>query len=365
MGKRKIGVDQGGSLRLYYIGSERGVLRMFSRSALSVEKSLTVSVGENVWELLRLYDAREGEHLLAARISSRGKTVVVGYNDAFVAAAVGRASKGIIYRGNDVSLGGVAFRTHVMDFDSSAVDGLVDMRETGVKYLMGPVISGLLGADPRMLGFEVGLPTGFRDVTAGPYGALAGLGPNSRGLQIYVGTGPRPDLLGVLHDGRLLWVEVKNLDRLPKYPPEGDLDYLALKSEFLAIADRAQRLLAFIKDVGPSRASASLASVVAAFAGAGASGGGVSSAFVFSPVFTMPVLSNKDTKVVFAVVLFRGGRAVIYDAEVTLGRLADKSFLGRVFDDAVAAFGSVEKVKRAADLQELVETYVQALSLPK
>jgi hypothetical protein len=56
---------------------------------------------------------------------------------------------------------------------------------------------------------------------------------------------------------------------------------------------------------------------------------------------------------------------VIYDAEVTLGRLADKSFLGRVFDDAVAAFGSMEKVKRAADLQELVETYVQALSLPK
>jgi hypothetical protein len=116
VGKRKIGVDQGGSLRLYYIGSERGVLRMFSRSALSVEKSLTVSVGESVWELVRLYDAREGEHLLAARISSRGKTVVVGYNDAFVAAAVGRASKGIIYRGNDVSLGGVAFRTHDCGF---------------------------------------------------------------------------------------------------------------------------------------------------------------------------------------------------------------------------------------------------------
>ena len=365
VGKRKIGVDQGGSLRLYYIGSERGVLRMFSRSALSVEKSLTVSMGEYVWELLRLYDAREGEHLLAARISSRGKTVVVGYNDAFVAAAVGRASKGIVYRGNDVSLGGVAFRTHVMDFDSSAVDGLVDMRETGVKYLVGPAISGLLGADPRMLGFEVGLPTGFGSVTAGSYGALTGLGPNSKGLQIYVGTGPRPDLLGVLPTGRLLWVEVKNLDRLPKYPPEGDLDYLALKSEFLAVADRAQRLLAFIKDVGPSRASASLASVVAAFAGAGASGGGVSSAFVFSPVFTMPVLSGKDTKVVFVVVLFRGGRAVIYDAEVTLGSLADESFLGRIFDDAVAAFGSVEKVEKAADVQELVEAYVQALPLPK
>jgi hypothetical protein len=57
--------------------------------------------------------------------------------------------------------------------------------------------------------------------------------------------------------------------------------------------------------------------------------------------------------------------AVIYDAEVTLGRLADESFLGRVFDDAVAAFGSVEKVERAADLQELVEAYVQALPLPK
>jgi hypothetical protein len=144
--------------------------------------------------------------LLAARISSRGKTVVVGYNDAFVAAAVGRASKGVVYSGNDVSLGGVAFRTHVMDFDSSAVDGLVDMRETGVKYLMGPVISGLLGADPRMLGFEVGLPTGFGDVIAGSYGALAGLEPNSKGLRIYVGTGPRPDLLGVMPIGRLLWV---------------------------------------------------------------------------------------------------------------------------------------------------------------
>jgi hypothetical protein len=33
VGKRKIGVNQGGSLRLYYTGSERGVLRMFSRSA--------------------------------------------------------------------------------------------------------------------------------------------------------------------------------------------------------------------------------------------------------------------------------------------------------------------------------------------
>ena len=44
---------------------------------------------------------------------------------------------------------------------------------------MGPAISGLLGVDPRMLGFEVGLPTGFGGVTAGSYGALAGLGPNS------------------------------------------------------------------------------------------------------------------------------------------------------------------------------------------
>jgi hypothetical protein len=93
---------------------------------------------------------------------------------------------------------------------------------------------------------------------------------------------------------------------------------LALKSEFLAVADRAQRLLAFIKDVGPSRASAILASVVAAFAGAGASGGGAASAFVFSPVFTMPKLSGKDAEVVFVIVLFRGGRAVIYDAEVLL-----------------------------------------------
>jgi hypothetical protein len=104
---------------------------------------------------------------------------------------------------------------------------------------------------------------------------------------------------------------------------------------------------------------------VAAFAGAGAGGGGVASAFAFSPVFTMPELSGKDTKVVFVIVLFRGGRAVIYDAEVTLGSLADKSFLGRVFDDAVAAFGSVEKIGSVADMQELVEAYVQALPLPK
>jgi len=89
------------------------------------------------------------------------------------------------------------------------------------------------------------------------------------------------------------------------------------------------------------------------------------SAFAFSPVFTMPELSGRDAKVVFVVVLFRGGRAVIYDAEVTLGSLADESFLGRVFDDAVAAFGTVEKVERAADLQELVEAYVQALPLRK
>jgi hypothetical protein len=79
----------------------------------------------------------------------------------------------------------------------------------------------------------------------------------------------------------------------------------------------------------------------------------------------MSELSGRDAKVVFVVVLFRGGRAVIYDAEVALGSLADKSFLGRIFDDAVAAFGSVEKVEKAADVQELVEAYVQALPLPK
>jgi len=209
-----------------------------------------------------------------------------------------------VYRGDPVSLGGVAFRTHVMDFDSSAVDGLVGMRETGVKYLMGPVVSGLFGVDPRLLSLEVGLPTEFVEVAAGSTGELAGLRRNDRGVRIYVGEGLRPDLLGVLQDGRLLWVEVKNLDRLEKYPPaENDAEYKNLKSEFVVVAERARHILRLIDEVGPSRASAYLASVVAAFAGAGASGGGVSSAFVFEPVFKIPELSKKEkTGVVFVVV---------------------------------------------------------------
>lgn len=273
---------------------------------------------------------------------------------------------GVVYRGDPVSLGGVAFRTHVMDFDSSAVDGLVGMRETGVKYLTGPVVSGLFGVDPRLLGLEANLPTKLEEVAAGPAGELAGLSRGDKGIRVRVGEGLRPDLLGVLQDGRLLWVEVKNLDRLEKYPPaESDINYHKLMSEFAAVADRARHLLNFIKEVGPSKASACIASVVAAFAGAGASGGGVSSAFVFDPVFKMPELAGRDAKVVFVMVFFRGGRAVIYDAEVTLGMLGDESFLKNLFVNAVAAFGSVEKRERVAELQELVDEYIRVLPLPR
>ncbi len=100
VGKNKVGVDQGGQLQLYYIGAKEGVFRADTK-AHPMEKSLTVSEGEYVWELLRLYyiELREGSTeripLLAARISSSGKTVVVGYNYAFVAAAMGRACRGL------------------------------------------------------------------------------------------------------------------------------------------------------------------------------------------------------------------------------------------------------------------------------
>ena len=107
---------------------------------------------------------------------------------------------GVVYRGDPVSLGGVAFRTHVMDFDSSAVDGLVGMRETGVKYLMGPVVSGLFGVDPRLLSLEVGLPTEFVEVAAGSAGELAGLRRNDRCVRIYEGEGPSFTVRGVLFE---------------------------------------------------------------------------------------------------------------------------------------------------------------------
>ena len=92
-------------------------------------------VGDCVWELLRLYyKERVGGgvrevHLLGARVLS-GDKAVVGYNDAFVAAAaVGRRLGG--YRGGEIFLGGVRSRSHVMGFVSSVVDGLVGMRKAG------------------------------------------------------------------------------------------------------------------------------------------------------------------------------------------------------------------------------------------
>jgi hypothetical protein len=367
VGKRKIGVDERGQVRLYYLGSEEGVLRLFPRSVLTVEEYVGVdSEGEDLWELVRVYDAQKGEHLLAARIVSGGRAVVYGYNDALVAGAVGRACSGVVYRGGDVVIGGRVFKTYVIDFDSSVVDRMVTMRETGVKYLMASVVSGLYGVDPRMLGIEVGLPSGFNVVRAGQYGTLLGLSPLDEGLQIYVGEGPRPDLLGVLPDGRLLWVEVKNLDRLSTYPPSpNDLDYWTLRSEFLAVSDRARHLLGLIRKEGASRVSAALASSISAFAGAGASGGGVSSAFVFDPVFVLPELSGRSTRISFVLVLFRSGRIVMYNAEVSLGDLANRDFLGRLFDDAVAVFGSVDKREQVAALGALVEEYVQRLPLPR
>ncbi|MGC9052116.1 MAG: hypothetical protein ACP5J3_14450, partial [Pyrobaculum sp.] len=173
VGKRKIGVDERGQVRLYYLGSEEGVLRLFPRSVLTVEESVGVySEGEYLWELVRVYDAQKGERLLVARIVSGGRAVVYGYNDALVAGAVGRACSGVVYRGGDVVIGGRVFKTYVIDFDSSVVDRMVTMRETGVKYLMASVVSGLYGVDPRMLGIEVGLPSGFNVVRAGQYGTL-------------------------------------------------------------------------------------------------------------------------------------------------------------------------------------------------
>lgn|GEM_PF-4095422 len=70
---------------------------------------------------------------------------------------------------------------------------------------------------------------------------------------------------------------------------------------------------------------------MAAFAGAGATGERVSSTFVFDPVFIMPDLSKREkTEIVFVAVFFHGGRAVVYDAEVALGVLADESFLEKL-----------------------------------
>ncbi len=70
------------------------------------------------------------------------------------------------------------------------------------------------------------LPVRFEEVAAGSHGELAGLRRDDKGVRILLGEGPRPDLLGILQDGRLLWVGVKNLDRLSQYQPAwGDSNY--------------------------------------------------------------------------------------------------------------------------------------------
>lgn len=56
---------------------------------------------------------------------------------------------------------------------------------------------------------------------------------------------------------------------------------------------------------------------------------------------------------------------MIYNAEVTLGKLTDEGFLESLFIDAVAAFGSVEKRGRVAELQKLVDVYMRVLPLPR
>ncbi|MEM1568683.1 MAG: hypothetical protein QXI84_09395 [Thermofilaceae archaeon] len=227
---------------------------------------------------------------------------------------------------------------------------------------------------PQLLGFEVNIPAATREVVISQL--VEGLNAGDKGLQVLLvgaGQGERVDLLGVLEDGRLIWVEVKNLDRLPSYPPPpNDVNYNALRREYVRVSERAEALISFLKNAegvrgSPERASAVLASLVLAFSGAGPSGCEtrcVSSVFVMPPVYKFPKVSGaiERTPVVFVSAFFREGRLVIYSAEFTLGELTDAARLGEFFDGFVKSFGSVKKASVVEDLQNIAEAYLSKVA---
>lgn len=76
-------------------------------------------------QLLRAtIESDEKKPALLARLSVGDRVVLYGYNDALVAAAVGKGTRGLVYAGDDVVVGGKTFKTYVVEYDVSKIEVL-------------------------------------------------------------------------------------------------------------------------------------------------------------------------------------------------------------------------------------------------
>jgi len=210
--------------------------------------------------------------------------------------------------------------------------------ETVAKYVWGAAASKVYDARPDAVGIEVGNIGRYRKAKF-VYSLAQALGVDldTEVIKLYFGEETRFDLLGVDRRGRLVIVELKNMEREDKIKSELANDFPVKISQLVGLRD-------VLRGSG-LREGEVLAMLVSAFNGAGVEGGRAASAFFYEPTWRefVPRLAGRleDSEVVFSLVLFHpDGRFASFTVEVKLRDLMDRGFLEQFIKDAIAWFKS-------------------------